>query len=116
MNFMRIATISLLLLGIGTRAQAFDPTPQRGQLSGKIFAVTVVHGCPTEELIGHVLEEGIALGADYTELPEVVAASLCPATRAGRMWSWHQVDDEAAGFTAQMLGGVVIGLHYRITR
>jgi hypothetical protein len=109
----------LLMLGItesGTFVHAFDPYPHRGQLSGKIFAVTVLHGCPTEELIEQVLQKGAELGADYTVISEVAAASFCPATVNGQMWSWHQIDESESGITLQFFGAETVGLHFRIVK
>lgn len=107
--------LTLLLMGL-TQAQAQPMPTKRAQLSGKIFAVSVLHGCPTEERIAEMQQKGVDLGADYTVIPEVIGASMCPATIYGPMWGWHQVWDTEQTVDLHMTGGVVVGLHYRVEK
>lgn len=123
MKILRVVLLTvsigaLLLVGISKQASAETVSFTRSaQLSGKLFAVSVVHGCPTEERIAEMLQKGVALGADYTVIPEVVDASLCPATFYGPMWGWHQVwEVPYQSVDVHFAGGVVVGLHYRVEK
>lgn len=85
------------------------------------MAMTVVRACPTPAIIEEIRQEGVDLGADYTEFPEVDASSLCPATSVGAMWGWSGATIVGSSFGKmegqwRVIGGVTVGLHYKVRR
>lgn len=120
MKITSVFLLSVILLASISEAEVQIPPPtfaRNAQISGKLFAVTVIRGCPTEERIDEMIQKGVALGADYTTIPEVAGASFCPATFYGPMWGWHQVwEIPYQSADVQFYGGVIVGLHYRVEK
>ena len=115
---MLTLVLSLILLSI----PAIGCTQTlRAQWSSKLLGVTVVPTCPTPDVVEQIRQTGVELGADYTEFPEVSAASLCPSTEHGAVFAWSNltiVDPAVAQAegTWEVAAGVTVGLHYKVRR
>jgi hypothetical protein len=91
--------------------------PKRGQLSGKLIGITILHGCPTRALIEEVQAKGQEMGADYTTIVEPAYQSYCPFTLYGGMWGFYEVQEQTLeALSVRVLGGEVVGLHFQVMK
>ena len=104
------ALSSILMVAATSLAFAFDPP--RAVLSDKLVGLSVRDVCPSEAVIADIREEGAALNADYTQIVEVAGASQCPDALS----SYHTIDSYPSGAVLHFVGGVTVGLHYRLAQ
>ena len=115
---MKVLCVVFLFLLPGISAGA-DLLP-RSQWGDKFLGISVRVGCPTLALIEEIRREGEQMGAETTLFPEVAGAALCPSTIYGPMWgnsdvkTWGSLQEMSGEW--RVLGGVTVGLHYRLHR
>lgn len=64
--------------------------------------------CPTAAVVQDIIDEGTALGADYTQIVAADGAAGCPD-----VVGYHTTDEYPQGILVHTVGGVTVGLHYR---